>query len=75
MKKTIINYSILFLFICHLSTAQQAIGYKLEKGNTFTVKQIAKQELVMKVQNTNQTVTNDLESLYNFTVVDTTGDL
>ncbi|NKI32646.1 DUF6263 family protein [Croceivirga thetidis] len=67
--------SILLLLALSLSTftqAQELLGYNLETGQNFIIKQSALQEMTMDIENTQQIITNDMESVFSFTVAEIT---
>lgn len=54
---------ILFAFSA-IAMAQHHLGYRLEQGAKFTLKQVAQQEMVMQIDSTQQIITNEMEALY-----------
>lgn len=64
------NYHIalLLFFFTLLGFSQQQLGYKLTSGLTFKIKQVANQEMVMKIENSEQIITNEMEALFLFVV-------
>lgn len=59
---------LLCLCSCPELLAQELLGYNLEPGQNFIIKQSALQEMTMDIENTQQIITNDMESVFSFTV-------
>lgn len=60
-----------FFFLAVLiANAQQQLGYTLKPGQSFLVKQVANQEMVMKMDGTQQVLNNQMDALFSFTVQD-----
>ena len=64
---TLVYFFFLGLFIAN---AQQQLGYTLKPGQSFLVKQVANQEMVMKMDGTQQVLNNEMDALFSFTVQD-----
>ncbi|TAI49171.1 DUF6263 family protein [Flagellimonas allohymeniacidonis] len=52
--------------------AQQSLSYKLAKGEVFSIKQNAKQLIVQELEGTKHEMTNDLDAIFTFTVMEKT---
>lgn len=71
MKMRYSNRSAVFLLafvFVFLAQAQEQLGYNLEVGQSFLIKQDADQEMTMDIDGTQQIITNDMEALFSFTV-------
>ncbi len=67
-------FALLWLFASHFTSGQAALGYKLEVGDVYVVKQNAQQLMTQKMEGTSHEITNDLEGLFEFKVTGKTGD-
>ena len=49
-------------------TGQNALGYKLESGNSFTIEQRALQDITQELETGTQVITNDIKSIMEFRI-------
>ncbi|MDH3697858.1 MAG: DUF6263 family protein [Flavobacteriaceae bacterium] len=58
-----------FLLLASFTLAgQNALGYKLESGNSFTIRQHALQDITQEMESGTQVITNDIKSIMEFTI-------
>lgn len=69
-RKNTLTIVYFFFLTVLIANAQQQLGYTLKPGQSFLVKQVANQEMVMKMDGTQQVLNNEMDALFSFTVQD-----
>ncbi|MEN1784901.1 MAG: DUF6263 family protein [Bacteroidota bacterium] len=67
-------FSLIALLLPHILISQVQLGYTLQLKDTFLIKQTANQELTMKLEGSEQIITNVLEGLFALEVDSLLGD-